>query len=65
MIGLSAKPLRLWFLNAEVTIRISKTEGGGRVSVLGHRASFGDFPLRRIGSQADIKKRVRRRSLYP
>jgi mannose-6-phosphate isomerase-like protein (cupin superfamily) len=36
--------LRLWFLNTEVIIRVSETEGGDRISVLDHRAAFGDSP---------------------
>jgi quercetin dioxygenase-like cupin family protein len=38
------KPVRLWFLNTEVTIRVSETEGGDRISVLDHRVPFGDSP---------------------
>jgi hypothetical protein len=34
----------LWFLNTEVTVRVSETEGGDRISVLDHRARFGDSP---------------------
>jgi len=36
--------LRLWFFNTEVIIRVSETEGGDRISVLDHRAAFGDSP---------------------
>jgi quercetin dioxygenase-like cupin family protein len=43
-LDLGAKPLRLWFLNTEVTIRVSETEGGDRISVLDHRVPFGDSP---------------------
>ena len=39
-----AEPARLWFVNTEVTIRISETEGGDHISVLEHRAPFGDSP---------------------
>ena len=39
-----AKPLRLWFLGTEVTIRVSETEGGDRISVLDYLAPFGNSP---------------------
>jgi quercetin dioxygenase-like cupin family protein len=40
----SAGPARLWFLNTEVTIRVSETDGGDKLSVLEHFAPFGDSP---------------------
>jgi uncharacterized cupin superfamily protein len=39
-----AKPPRLWFLDTEVTIRVSETEGGDRISVLDYLAPFGNSP---------------------
>jgi quercetin dioxygenase-like cupin family protein len=40
----SKPPLRLWFLDTEVTVRVSEAEGGDRVSVLDHCAPYGDSP---------------------
>jgi quercetin dioxygenase-like cupin family protein len=34
----------LWFLNSWVTVRVSHTEGKDGLSVLEHRAPFGDSP---------------------
>lgn len=34
----------LWFLNTWVTVRISESDGQDRVSILEHRAPFGDSP---------------------
>ena len=39
-----AKPLRLWFVGTEVTIRVSETEGGDRISILDYLAPFGNSP---------------------
>jgi mannose-6-phosphate isomerase-like protein (cupin superfamily) len=39
-----AKPPRLWFFDTEVIIRVSGTEDGDRISVLDHRAPFGNSP---------------------
>jgi mannose-6-phosphate isomerase-like protein (cupin superfamily) len=39
-----AKPLRLWFLGTEVTIRVAETEGGDGISVLDYLAPFGNSP---------------------
>jgi mannose-6-phosphate isomerase-like protein (cupin superfamily) len=38
------KSIRPWFLTTEVTIRVSENEGGDGISVLDHRARFGDSP---------------------
>src|SRR5437016_574463 len=38
------KPLRLWFLDTEVVIRISEADGGDGISVLEHFAPFADSP---------------------
>jgi len=40
----SAGPARLWFLNTEVTIRVSEADGGDKLSVFEHFAPFGDSP---------------------
>ena len=39
-----AKPVRLWFVGTEVTIRVSETESGDRISVLDYLAPFGNSP---------------------
>jgi mannose-6-phosphate isomerase-like protein (cupin superfamily) len=39
-----AKPHRLWFLNTEVTIRVSGTGDGDGISVLENYAPYGDSP---------------------
>ena len=37
-------PRHLWFLDTEVTIRVSHLDGSDGISVLEHRASHGDSP---------------------
>lgn len=34
----------LWFLNTWVTVRISGSDGGDKISILEHRAPYGDSP---------------------
>ena len=34
----------LWFLNTWVTVRVSEAEGNDRISILEHRAPYGDSP---------------------
>ncbi len=49
------QPVRLWFLNTEVLIRISEADGGDEISVLEHSAPFGDSPpLRRDADEDEI-----------
>jgi quercetin dioxygenase-like cupin family protein len=40
----AADPRNLWFLNTQVTIRVSSQDGSDGISVLEHRASQGDSP---------------------
>ena len=43
----------LWFLNTRVAIRISALDGADGISVLEHRASFGDSPPLHIHHDED------------
>ncbi|MBV8744412.1 MAG: cupin domain-containing protein, partial [Xanthobacteraceae bacterium] len=50
-----AKPVRLWFVGTEVTIRVSETESGDRISVLDYLAPFGNSPpLHRHNDEDEI-----------
>ncbi len=44
MDSVAAEHRNLWFLNTQVTIRVSSQDGSDGISVLEHRASQGDSP---------------------
>jgi quercetin dioxygenase-like cupin family protein len=44
MSGAATDYRSLWFLNTQVTIRVSSRDGSDGISVLEHRASHGDSP---------------------
>jgi quercetin dioxygenase-like cupin family protein len=54
MEALTSDDLRtLWFLNTRVSIRVSSRDGSDGVSVLEHRAAYGDSPPLHIHHEED------------
>lgn len=48
-----AQPDRLWFLDTQVTIRVSHAEGADGISVLEHQARHGDSPPLHVHQEED------------
>ena len=44
MAATSVPTNQLWFLNTFVTVRVSESDGQDRISILEHRAPYGDSP---------------------